>query len=499
MSQLCHRSATAETSGKGAKEDGPARCRFELVRCDWAWPQSQCLCFNTTMIHRGPRAPGYCAIIALVLLSSCGGGGGGGPVPTAPSDPIIGEVLIGPMGGSLIIATGEDAGLALTVPAGAVAVQTRFRVLRDISNGVVPSLFPLYRIEPESLDFSSTPVTVTVPFSAELQSGASSLTMFTRVDEESQWQAKINTTVNAMAGTITAQVTQLGEFLAWQGSLHRLFTQELRFCDPAVPEASEFLNGTQVAVENGSVLQTVGQGSLASFWNSSSSANVLILHGVFGSPLDFLGAEDLVANLGLIRSNVVLLSYPSARGIAYAANELYDLIAQNKKPGFGCSIVGHSIGAMVARYMLEQSAHDPARRGIQNGNTALEGVVDNLVMLGVPNAGAQASTLPFAAIAAKLPESERWLLQVGEDLGEEPGSLPFVMNASYINNATRYHIIYGDIGNGSDGVVTTASALALPVAAPESATLFTVAHDDLHQRATSLGIAVWIGTLLQAQ
>ena len=48
-------------------------------------------------------------------------------------------------------------------------------------------------------------------------------------------------------------------------------------------------------------------------------------------------------------------------------------------------------------------------------------------------------------------------------------------------------------------MVTTASALALPVAAPESATLFTVAHDDLHQRATSLGIAVWIGTLLQAQ
>ncbi|MGK0205122.1 MAG: pimeloyl-ACP methyl ester carboxylesterase [Planctomycetota bacterium] len=459
------------------------------------------MCFNVTMRHRDQEAHGYCAIVALLLLSSCGGGGGGGgeTVPVAPSDPIIGEALIGPAGGDLIIATGENAGVSLTVPAGAVAVETRFRVLRDLSNDEVPSLFPIYRIEPESLDFSASPVTVTVPMSDEFLPGTTALSMFTRIDDASPWQAKTNTTVDAAARTATAVVTRLGEFLAWQGHLHRLFTQELRLYDPAEPVASEFLNGTQVTIDNGTIPRTIGQGSLASLWNSPTSENVIILHSVFGSPLDFLGTEDLVANLGLTRSNVVLLSFPSARGIAYAANELYDLIANNKKPGFGCSIIGHSIGAMVGRYMLEKSATDPARRGFQSGDTALEGVVDQLIMLGVPNAGAQTSTIPFAAIEAKLPESERWLLQVGQDLGEQPESLPFVMNVSYVNNATRYHIIYGDLGNGSDGVVTTASALALPLTAPESATLFMVQHDDLHRRATTLGIAVWIGTLLQGQ
>ncbi|MFT4844102.1 MAG: pimeloyl-ACP methyl ester carboxylesterase [Planctomycetota bacterium] len=451
------------------------------------------------MSHRDPQALGYCAIITLLLLSSCGGGSGGGvdTVPIAPSDPVIGEALIGASGGLLIITTGEDAGVSLQVPVGAVATETRFRVIRELSSDQVPSLFPIYRIEPESLDFSSIPVTVTVPISAEFLPGTTALTMFTRMDDESQWQAKPNTTMDTAARTVTAEVTRLGEFLAWQGNLHRLFTQELQLFDPAFPVAAEFLAGTQVTVENGTIPRTIGQGSLASFWNSSTSENVIILHGVFGSPLDFLGAEDLIANLSLTRSNVVLLSYPSARGIAYAANELYDLIATNKTAGFGCSIIGHSIGGLVGRYMLEKSANDPARRGFQAGDTALTGVVDQLIMLGVPNAGAQASTLPFTTIEAKLPESERWLLQVGQDLSEQPDSLPFVMNASYVDNATRYHIIYGDIGNGSDGVVTTDSALALPLTGAESATLFTVQHDDLHLRATSLGIAVWIGTLLQ--
>lgn len=451
------------------------------------------------MPYRVSHVISYCAIIALPLLSSCSSDSDDGEVvPIASPDVLVVEGPIGPSGGSLVVTTGEDAGFSLVIPPGAVTLQTEFQVYRDVDNDAVPSIFPVYRVEPSSIDFSSTPLTVTVPVSDEFLPGAAALTLFTREDTDSRWQVKVNTEFNAGTHTATAQVGRLGEFLAWQGSLHRLFTQELEIYDPAVPVATEFLNGTSVAVENGTVLRTIGHGSLASFWNSSASDNVIVLHGVFGSPLDFLGAEDIVANLGVVRSNVVLMSFPSARGVAYAANELYDLIAANKRSGFGCAIVGHSVGALVGRYLLEKSADDPARRGFQNGNTALEGVVDHLIMLGGPNAGAQASTLPFATIAERLPESERWMLQVGEDLSEQPGTLPFVMNSTYIDNETRYHTIYGDIGDGSDGVVTTASALALPLTTPESTTLFTVGHDDLHRRATSYGIAVWVGTLLQS-
>jgi len=444
-----------------------------------------------------------CSLLAVTALTSCGGGGGGGgsaPPPIEPTDQVVAEGVIGPGGGTLSIASGANAGLSLTIPAGVVAVDTSFRALLDRSHPDVPSLFPVYRFEPASLDLSAAPVTVTIPAGDVLfANGTPALSMFMRVDDMTPWSAMSNTVVDGAARTVTATTTRLGEFVASSGILHRLFTQELRIYDPAVPVATEFLAGSEVAIENGTTMKTVGTGSLASFWNSPASENVLILHGVIGSPLDFLGVEDLVANLALSKNNVVLLSYPSARGIAHVANELYDLINDNKKPGFGCSIVGHSIGGLVGRYMIEQSATDQARAGYSSDDGGFDTFVDQLIMLGPPNAGAKSSTLPFAMFESVLPESERNLLQVAVDLSEEPGSLPLVMNQSYFDNATRYHIIYGDLGTGTDGVVTTASALALPVTAPETATLFMAPHDDLHLRATSLGIAVWIGTLMQSQ
>ncbi len=439
-------------------------------------------------------------MVALALASCGGGGGGGSPAPVAPTDSMLGEATIGPAGGALTIASGTHAGLSLTVPAGAVAVATNFRVQLDTDNSDLPSQFPVYRFEPSSIDLSATPVTVTVPAGDTLfVTGTPGLSLFARADDMTAWSAMSNSTVDGPMRTVTARVSRLGEFVASSGVLHRLFTQELRIYDPAVPVTTEFLFGLEVAIDNGTVMRTVGAGSLASFWNSSANDNVLILHGVIGSPLDFLGTEDIVANVALSKSNVVLLSFPSARGIAYVANELYDLIAQNQRPGFGCSIVGHSIGGVIGRYLIEKSHTDPARPGFRTGDPSFESIVDQLVMLGPPNAGAQNSTLPLAAFEAALPESERDLLRVAIDLGEQPGSLPLVMNANYVDNATRYHVVYGDLGTGSDGVIAVSSALAVPLVGAETATLFLAPHDDLHQRATSLGIAVWIGTLMQTQ
>ena len=454
------------------------------------------------MLIRGTQTVRVIALVILMLLPSCGGGGGGGSQTggVVPSDLVVGEAVIGPDGGILQVLAGDNAGVTLDIPPGAVAFNTRFRVLRVVQHEQVPSPFPVYRVEPEAFDFAGAPVTLTMPASGELfQAGAPSLTMFTRIGTGSPWGAITDTSVDVVARTITAEVTRLGEFLAWEGSLHRLFTQELRIYDPAIPVASETLYGSQSTVQNGASLRTIGSGSLASFWNSSSSDNVLILHGVFGSPLDFLGEEDIVANLSLSKSNVVLLSYPSARGIAYLANELYDLIQANKRPGFGCSIVGHSIGGLIARYMLETSATDPSRRGFSSGDSRMDDLVDSLIMLGVPNAGANQVTFAFERLRSKLSEQDLPLIQISQDLSESPSSLPLLMNASYFDNATRYHLIYGDLGSGTDGVVTTSSALALPLTTPETATLFNIGHDDLHLRATSTGVAVWLGTLLQSQ
>lgn len=457
------------------------------------------------MRYWGSQAHRICAVMALALLPACGGGGGAEePVgPILPSDPVLAQSVIGPAGGVLTVTVGPDAGVRLEVPPGAVAVATEFRLLRDLNNGQVPSIFPVYRFEPESLDLGAVPVMVTVPIGEQLlDGGGANLAMFQRYDASSSWSASRDVTVDLAARTLSLSVARLGEFLAWEGNLHRLFTQDFEIFDPAAPVAAEFLHGTQVVIGNGTIPRTIGSGSLASFWSSSAADNVLIVHGVFGSPLDFLGPEDLVASLRSIKRNVVLLSYPSARGVAYAANELYDLIAAQKQPGFGCSIVGHSIGGLVGRYLLEKSADDPDRRGFGENRDALPGVVDQLILLGTPNGGAQALTLPFAAIAAVVPEDERWLLQVGQDLSEEPDSLPLRMNASYVDNATRYHLIYGElfdggIGIGSDGVVSVASVLALPLFGLETPKDFVATHIGLHRDAATLGIDVWIGTLLQ--
>ena len=120
-------------------------------------------------------------------------------------------------------------------------------------------------------------------------------------------------------------------------------------------------------------------------------------------------------------------------------------------------------------------------------------------MIAPPNAGAASATGPFALLQGLLAPGELHLIQAASDLSEAPGSLPFVMNAAYLDNATRYHVVYGDIGDGSDGVVQVASALALPLGAGETATMFVAQHDDLHRQSSSLGVAVLIEALLQVQ
>lgn len=440
--------------------------------------------------------------VSAALLASCGGGGGGGSPPPVqpPGSTLIAETSIGPGGGTLQVTDGSSAGVELSVPAGAVAVPTSFRVLLDQANGEIPGAFPVYRFEPESLDFNGQSVTVTLPASEAFFAGpAPALTVFSREAVGVPWRALLNTTVDAAARTVTAQTDRLGDMVAWTGNLHRLYTQPHGLVDPAVDAPTEFVAGVHVLVENGSDLRQVGRGSLASFWNSSTTDNVIILHGALGSPLDFLGSEDLVENLALTHSNVVLYSFPSARGVAFAANELYDLILANRKPGFGCRIVGHSLGALVGRYLLERSPTDVARAGYRADDPSLVPVIDRLIKLAPPNAGAAGAVAPFSLLEFVVTPEEAYLLQVADDLSERPDSLPFVMNALYVDNATRYHTIYGDIGGGTDGVVPVASATALPVGLGETSTMFVAQHDDLHRLATSLGIAVWMGTLLQGQ
>lgn len=442
------------------------------------------------------RASHWQAMLLVSLLAACGGGGGGSvPVPEVR----LAEAVIGPEGGSLAFTSGPHAGVGLVVPPGAVVAPTRFTIEAAAQNGEVISIFPVYRFAPRNLVFGTLPATVTLRASESLfdPDGTNSAACFTQPEPDAPWSVRFDAVVDPTARTVTATTTRLGDFVAWNGLLHRLMTQTFGVVDPSVATAGDAVGGVPITTPSGSLSLFIGRGSLASFWSSPAADNVLILPGLLGSPVDYLGLQDLIPTLSPTVRNIVVLSYPSGRGVAATANALYDEIAARRQPGFGCSIIGHSLGGLVGRHLLERSADDPQRPGYLETDESFAAIVPHLVLLGVPNAGADLGDQLAASLLPNVPPAEYPLLQAVFDIGYRPDSIVLQMNAAYVDNATRYHVIFGDIGGGTDGVVSVASALALPLFPPETAAQFPAQHDDLHVFAGLNGIAARIGQLLQ--
>ena len=429
-----------------------------------------------------------------LLLAACGGGGGA----TTAEVGVVGAV-IGPAGGVVAFPAGRHAGVELIVPPGALLVPTNITIEAEVSNPRIVSLFPVYRVEPRGLTLAA-PATVSVRIGDGLvdAEGHSAAVCFHEGVVGEPWQALLDSEVDEATRCVTAKTSRLGDFVAWSGGLHRLTTQEFALLDPAEPTRVDLVGGLVITIPNGGFAAAIGRGSLASFWQSPASDNVLILPGLLGSPVDFLGNQDLIAALGPGTKNIVLLAYPTGRGVAATANWLYDQIQAHRQQGFGCTIVGHSMGGLIGRYLLERSADDRARAGWQPSDVPLTDTVARLVLLGVPNAGSEFGDDLVAGLLPNVPSAQRYLVQAVHDISYQPDAIALLMNASYVDNATRYHVLYGDLGGGTDGVVTVASALALPLVAPESASLWIAQHDQLHVLAASLGIAAHIDLLLAA-
>jgi hypothetical protein len=270
------------------------------------------------------------------------------------------------------------------------------------------------------------------------------------------------------------------------------------FNDPATPTAFQVVNRVEVAVRNGNATTVLGRGSLASFWESPATDNLLVVHGLQGSPLDFRGPFDLVAGLSPAVKNIVFLTYPSGRGVQATANALYDLIRKNQRPGFGCSILGHSLGGNIGRYLVEHSHADTARPGFATTDAPLTDVVAKLILLGTPNAGSETAGGLFAALVPVLSGDDAAFVRAGLDLLEGPGTFTAQQNAIYVDNPTQYHVIAGDVGIGGDGIVTLPSARAVSLFVGETETVFPVAHFDLHRGAAANGVGTRIELLLQS-
>lgn len=398
----------------------------------------------------------------------------------------------------MVFADGPHAGIGLSIPPGALTEATPIVVRAEAPSDAILSLFPVFRVEPRGLPLLA-PSQVIVRAASQLAQAGGGLaaTCLLQPRSDDAWQPLPTTIVDSGARTVASSTTWLGDFAALNASLHRLFTQPFALLDPATPARAETIAGGDAVFAAGSVALTVGRGSLESFWNSPASANVLVVPGLFGSPVDYLGSADLVAALPASVQNVVVLSYPSGRGVAATANALYDLIAARRQAGFGCAFVGHSMGGLVGRYLVEQSHADVLRPGWQAGAPSLASAVAHLVLLGVPNAGCDIGEQLVATLVAQSPATERGKVQAALDLSYRSDAITARMNALYVDNATRYHVVYGDLGGG-DGVVTVASALAVPLGPDETANAFPTFHDALHTLAAVNGVAAHVAALLQA-
>lgn len=452
---------------------------------------------TVTHVHRAPRRH---LLVATLLLAACGGGGSSSVVPPSPPD-LLATATIGPAGGTLEAPAGPHQGVQLTVLAGAVSTPTTFTIRVEADEDAVPSVFPVYRFEPADRDFPADRIGVTVRGAASLFSTTSAptlLTMFRRQAAGQSLQVLPDVAVNELTQTATAAPTRLGRFFASTGDLQRVFSQDFQLLDPAVPTTFQTVYGIEVLADNGAESTPLGRGSLASFWSSTAAENVLVLHGLTGSPLDFRYANDLAGALDASVQNVVFLAYPSATGVAANANRLYDLLRQHAQPGFGCRIVGHSLGGLLARYLLERSRQDPDRTGFTPGDPEATTWIDRVILLGTPNAGSNTAGSLFASMLPALPPSDQRFLQSGLDVIEGPDTFTAALNAGYVDNPARYLNVYGDYGVGSDGIVSVAAATALPLTSPEESQLFPTTHPGLHTDAAWNGIAAWVNSRLLA-
>ena len=169
---------------------------------------------------------------------------------------------------------------------------------------------------------------------------------------------------------------------------------------------------------------------------------VLLVHGADASPAVF---GDLERHLRMARFRIGTFAYPNDDAIDASGVQLARRLRQwhARNPTATVDIVAHSMGGLVARYMLETPGLDP-------------GNVGKLIMLGTPNQGSQLAVARFLldlggyvrrgftknALIGMLTDGNG---EAGYDM--RPGS-EFLdeLNARKRNPHVRYHMILGTSG-----------------------------------------------------
>lgn len=464
------------------------------------------------------------AVLLPLLTISCKRSGGSS---APPSETVVAEGIVGPSGGTLRVSNPNSAlvGTEIIIPAGAlnstesiqIVATQKFPQLQAAGTPAlvrdVPQTILGVSLRPRTLTLAA-PATVTIRYTKQYedqmlarflisftprQDLADDLAVFARTGMQPTFRLVSPVSADSTDRSVVFTTLALGDFFAMHPFLYAALYQNRKLIDPAVP--LKFLNHNGLLFEDPAGTQSisVGHGSLAAFFTGNASQNVIVIHGLGSSPLEFMGVDDFLPadparGLRQLLPNVIAYQYPTTRSVIENANHLYDLIHDQMKAGFSCNIVAHSMGGLVARYMMEQSHKDPRRAGFQNGDPTLANRVRSLVTVGTPHEGASLANTVFSVLGLFDISSDPRLFNGISDLRQGAGSFTGQLNSLYKDNSCRYFFLAGDVGAGTDLVVGVDSAtLAIPLSPPETFAVFSgvstlFEHGQLHTSAAQNGV-----------
>lgn len=245
-----------------------------------------------------------------------------------------------------------------------------------------------------------------------------------------------------------------------------------------------FLKDTKIHSTNQLGIRKVSMNNGLEFLTPNApygSKNLLLIHGWNSNPVSWEEMIPKLLNLsGSPYSQIWTFGYNSSLSISTNASNLLAEL-QNKCSGRKVDIIGHSMGGLVARQMMEK-----------NGGA---GFVDKLITLGTPHTGSQLAALRalVGVLVAReyLPGiiSYYYLTQGMKDLN--PSSAFLTQLTTLTNPPVPYYTIaaknnpaYWGLSNtpflpgDDDGIVTVASATAVPN--PTQSTIVDINTDVAH-------------------
>jgi len=154
-------------------------------------------------------------LLLLTLVALAAACGGSGSSATAA----LGVATIGPAGGILVVERGQQQGLVLEVPAGAVARPTEFRVVAEAGGGSpsaptgagVPAVAAPLRIEPVEL-VSPVSMRLRIPYQPANISGTGAGNVDVRQKSAALSSDYDPEAIDAIAGWVEISVKTLGRF-----------------------------------------------------------------------------------------------------------------------------------------------------------------------------------------------------------------------------------------------------------------------------------------------